>query len=208
MNETIAPHGGSLINRLAGPAEAAEWQGKLGSLPSLRLNNRQVSDLEMIATGGLSPLTGFMGEAEYRGVVEERHLPGGVPWTIPVTLAAARATADGLKVGQAVALLDEGGAALAVLQLHEKFGYDKQREAERVYRTTEEAHPGVAAVFAQGDTLLGGEVTVLRLPEHANFPQYRLTPTQTREEFARRGWKRVVGFQTRNPVHRAHVYIQ
>jgi sulfate adenylyltransferase len=208
MNETIAPHGGKLVNRLASSGEAAEWQGKLSSLPSIRLNNRQVSDLEMIATGGLSPLTGFMGEAEYRGVVDEMQLPGGLPWTIPVTLAVARETADTLKPGQPVALLDEDGAALAVLQLREKFGYDKEREASQVYRTTEEAHPGVAAVYAQGETLLGGEVTVLRLPEHADFPQYRLAPAQTREEFARRSWKRVVGFQTRNPVHRAHEYIQ
>src|SRR5215212_8426162 len=121
MSETIAPHGGTLINRLASAAEAAEWQGQLSRLPSLRLNNRQVSDLEMLATGGLSPLTGFMGEAEYRGVVEERHLPGGLPWTIPITLAAPRETADSLKIGQPLALQNEAGATLAVLQLREKF---------------------------------------------------------------------------------------
>src|SRR5437588_992127 len=136
------------------------------------------------------------------------HLPGGLPWTIPVTLAVAGETAGALKPGQLAALLEEGGAPLAVLHVREKFGYDKQREASQVYRTTEEAHPGVAAVYVQGDTLVGGEVTVLRLPDHADFPQYRLTPAQTREEFARRSWKRVVGFQTRNPVHRAHEYIQ
>jgi sulfate adenylyltransferase len=208
MSDTIAPHGGKLINRLASPAEAAEWQGRLAGLPAVRLNSRQLSDLEMLATGGLSPLTGFMDESQYRGVVEERHLPGGLPWTIPITLAAPRETADGLKLGQPVALQNEAGAPLAVLQLREKFAYDRQREAQQVYRTTEEAHPGVAALYAQGDTLLGGDVTVFRLPEHSDFPQYRLTPAQTREEFARRGWKRVVGFQTRNPVHRAHEYIQ
>jgi sulfate adenylyltransferase len=208
LNETIAPHGGRLISRLASSAEASEWQGKLAGLPSIRLNSRQVSDLEMIVTGGLSPLTGFMGEAEYRGVVEEMHLPGGLPWTIPVTLAAPREVADSLKPGAPVALLDEAGTPLAVLQFREKFGYDKKREASQVYRTEDEAHPGVAAVYAQGDTLLGGEVTALRLPEHADFPQYRLAPAATRAEFARREWKRVVGFQTRNPVHRAHEYIQ
>src|SRR5437588_11945923 len=136
------------------------------------------------------------------------HLPGGLPWTIPVTLAVAGETAGALKPGQLAALLNEGGAPLAVLQVREKFSYDKQREASQVYRTIEEAHPGVAAVYAQGDTLVGGEVTVLRLPEHGDFPQYRLAPAQTREEFSRRSWKRVVGFQTRNPVHRAHEYIQ
>jgi len=208
LNETIAPHGGRLVNRLASAGEAAEWQGRLGGLPSVRLNNRQISDLEMIATGGLSPLTGFMGEAEYRGVVEEMHLPGGRPWTIPVTLAVSRESAGALKPGQAVARRDEGGTRLAGLQLREKCGHGKQREASQVYRTPEEAHPGVAAVYAQGDTLLSGEVTALRLPQQADFPQYRLAPAQTREEFARRSWKRVVGFQTRNPVHRAHEYIQ
>src|SRR5260370_14418441 len=162
----------------------------------------------MIATGGVGPVTGFMGEGEYRGGVREVALPGGPAGTIPGTLGVARETGDTLKPGQPVALLDEDGTPLAVLQLWEKFGYDKEREASQVYRTTEEAHPGVAAVYAQGDMLLGGYVTVLRLPERADFPQYRLAPAETREEFARRSWKRVVGFQTRNPVHRAHEYIQ
>src|SRR6266571_4674416 len=119
------PHGGTLVSRLAGDEEARAWRDRQAELPSVSLNERQVSDLEMIATGGLSPLTGFMGEAEYRGVVEEMHLPGGLPWTIPVTLAVSRETAGALKPGQAVALRDEGGTPLAVLQLREKFGYDK-----------------------------------------------------------------------------------
>src|SRR5205807_9764895 len=141
-----APHGGKLISRLASPGEASEWQSRIGSLPAIRLNNRQISDLEMIATGGLSPLAGFMGEAEYRGVVDEMHLPGGLPWTIPVTLAVAGERAGALKPGQPAAQLDESGTPLAVLQVREKFGYDKQREASQAHRTTEESHPAVAAV--------------------------------------------------------------
>src|SRR5262249_53327356 len=156
-------HGGKLVNRLASPAEASEWQGRIGSLPQIRLNNRQISDLEMIATGGLSPLTRLMGEGEYRGGVGGMYLPGGLPWTIPVTRAVAGEQAGTLKPDQPAALLDESGTPLAVLEVREKFGYDKQREASQVYRTTEEAQPGVAAVYAQGDTLVGGEVTVLRL---------------------------------------------
>src|SRR5260370_26938928 len=161
----------------------------------------------MIATGGVGPVTGFMGEGEYRGGVREVALPGGPAGTIPGTLGVGREAGDTLKPGQPVALLDEDGTPLAVLQLREKFGYDKEREASQVYRTTEEAHPGVAAVYGQGETLLGGEVTVLRLPEHADFPQYRLAPAETRAEVARRSWQRVVGFQTRNPVHHPHENI-
>jgi sulfate adenylyltransferase len=203
------PHGGTLVERLAPAAAAAAWSARRGELPAIVLNERQVSDLEMIGTGGLSPLTGFMGRADYEAVVGSMHLASGLPWTIPVTLAVTAEQAGTLKEGQDAALLaPDGTTLLGVLHLREKFAYDKQREAREVYRTEEEAHPGVAAVYAQGDTLLGGDVTVTRLPAYSDFPEYRLTPAQTRAEFEQRGWKRIVGFQTRNPVHRAHEYIQ
>jgi sulfate adenylyltransferase len=204
----IAPHGGTLVERLAGSAEAAEWQGKAAGLPRLALNARQVSDLEMLGTGGLSPLSGFMGKRDYQLCVEESRLANGLPWPMPITLAASESEAQNLREGADVALADPDGELLGILHLKEKFGYDKEREASQVYRTTDGAHPGVAAVYAQGDVLLGGDVTVLRLPAHSDFPEYRLTPAQSRAEFARRGWKRVVGFQTRNPVHRAHEHVQ
>jgi len=209
MVSSIPPHGGELVRRMAGPEEATRWRDRTRELPSVVLNERQVSDLEMIATGGLSPLTGFMGRADYEAVVSRMRLANRLPWTIPVTLAVGSDVANSVREGQEVALLAEDGATLlGVLRLREKFPYDKRREAREVYRTEDEAHPGVAAVYTQGDTLLGGEVTVVQLPPHADFPEFRLTPEQTRAAFAQRGWKRIVGFQTRNPVHRAHEYIQ
>jgi sulfate adenylyltransferase len=207
MSETIAPHGGTLINRQATGDEARALAEKAPSLSSVRLSSRDLSDLELIAVGGFSPLQGFMNQAQYKAVVDGMRLPDGLPWSLPVTLAATKADAAPLKEGQQVALVDEAGEPLAVLDLEEKFSYDKQHEAQQCYRTTEEAHPGVAAVYAQGDVLLAGKVTVFRLPPGA-FAEHRLTPAQTRVAFAERGWRTVVGFQTRNPVHRAHEYIQ
>ena len=203
----IAPHGGRLINREAAGDEAAALRDRAGSLPALRLSPRALSDLELIAIGGFSPLEGFMNRSEYQSVVNEMHLPDGLPWSLPVTLGASKEEVSSLKDGQQVALADESGEALAVLDLEERFEYDKQAEAEAVYRTTEDAHPGVAAMYAQGDILLAGKITLFRhLP--AEFAQHRLTPAQTRAAFAERGWRTVVGFQTRNPIHRAHEYIQ
>ena len=203
----IAPHGGKLINREAAADEATSLQEQAKSLPLLRLTSRALSDLELIANGGLSPLEGFMTQAQYRSVVKEMHLPNGDVWSLPVTVAASREDAASYKDGQRIALAGESGEPLALLDLEERFDYDKQAEAEQVYLTTEDAHPGVAALYAQSDVLLGGKVTVFRQPSSA-FAEHRLTPTQTRAEFTERGWRTVVGFQTRNPVHRAHEYIQ
>jgi sulfate adenylyltransferase len=210
MSSLIAPHGGTLINRLASEAEAAEVRARAGSLPRIVLNNRQGSDFEMIANGGLSPLTGFMGAEAYESVISTRHLPGGrLAWTIPITLAPDDSVSEGLSVGQDVALYYEDGATLAgVLSLREKYPLQKEREAQAVYRTTEEAHPGVAAVYAQGATALAGDITAVALPPYGDFFDYRLTPAQTRAAFAERGWNTVVAFQTRNPIHRAHEYLQ
>jgi sulfate adenylyltransferase len=191
-----------------GGDEREALRERASSLPTLRLSARTVSDLELLGNGGFSPLTGFMGRADYDSVVESMRLASGLPWPIPVTLAVGGEESQGLKEGGEVALADEAGTVLAVLELAESFAYDKQREASAVYRTEEEAHPGVAALYRQGDVLLGGPVRVIDLPPHDDFPQHRLTPAQTRAAFAERGWHTVVGFQTRNPVHRAHEYIQ
>jgi len=207
MTETIEAHGGKLINREVTGDEAAELAGQARALPTLRLNSRTLSDLELLAIGGFSPLKGFMRSKDYNSVVDDMHLPDGLPWSVPVTLAATEEEAAAFEEGSKIALADESGEPLAILKLKEKFGYDKQHEAEKVYRTTDEAHPGVAAVYAQGDVLLGGKVKVFRRPL-GTFPEFRLTPAQTRAAFAERGWKTVVGFQTRNPVHRAHEYLQ
>ncbi len=202
--ETIAPHGGRLIDRTVQGAAADELRERAAGLPRVQLNARQLSDLELIANGAFSPLEGFMGQADYDRVVSEMHLANGLPWSIPVTLAVAGDQAPAANAE--VALYDPEGTLCGVMTVQEVFGYDKAREAREVYRTEEEKHPGVAAVYAQGDTLLAGPVTVL--PLTADRGPYFLSPAATRAAFAERGWRTVVGFQTRNPVHRAHEYIQ
>ena len=149
-----------------------------------------------------------MTEPDYHSVVSDMHLASRVPWPMPITLAVSTADADAIAEGSEIVLSDENGSMLAIMQVEQKFGCEKRLEAREVYRTEDEAHPGVAAVYAQGDVLLGGPVRVIELPSHEDFTQYRLTPAQTRTAFTERGWQTVVGFQTRNPVHRAHEYIQ
>ncbi len=206
---TISPHGGALVDRrLRGELREAAYE-KAKRLPRIQLDPMRLADLELIAIGAQSPLTGFMAQNDYLQVVKNMHLACGLPWTIPIVLPVTRECADKLKEGQSVAL-SEGKRILALMEIAEKFEYDKEQEALQVYKTTEAAHPGVARLYAQGDVLLGGEVWVIDLPSAAasEFAEFRLTPQQTRQKFAERGWRRVVGFQTRNPIHRAHEYIQ
>jgi sulfate adenylyltransferase len=206
-NGLIAPHGGELILNMAGENERAELQERAHSLPKIEVGSRQLADLEMLAIGAYSPLGGFMNRADYLGVVNDMHLSTGLPWSVPITLSTSTEQAATLEEGSQVALINAEGRLQAVMTIQEKFGYDKEHEASKVYRTTEDAHPGVKVVYQQGDVLLGGPVRVVALQNQA-FAKYRFTPTQSRQIFAERGWKRVVGFQTRNPVHRAHEYIQ
>jgi sulfate adenylyltransferase len=209
----IKPHGGELINRrLTGDARQ-EALNRAAELEKIVLNDLNLADLEMIAIGALSPLTGYMGSVDYHSVVHNMRLTNGLPWTIPVTLAVSSEQAARIEPGQEVALVerDEAGERiLAILEVQEKYVYDKQDEAQNVYRTTEEAHPGVARLYSQGDVLLGGPVSVIDLPAraHTEFSDLRYTPEESRQIFAERGWRRIVGFQTRNPIHRAHEYIQ
>lgn len=209
----IAPHGGTLINRLLSPEAREEALGRAASLERIVLSDLNLADLEMIATGGLSPLTGYMGQKDYESVVHNMRLANGLPWTIPVTLAVSAEQGARIEPGQSVALVEQtasGEKILAVLDVFEKYTYDKQDEAQNVYRTTEEKHPGVARLYRQGEVLLAGPVHVIDLPARAKeeFASLRYTPEQTRAIFAERGWRRIVGFQTRNPIHRAHEYIQ
>lgn len=199
----IAPHGGLLVDLVAGAGREAELRARASGLPRIVLTARQLSDLDLLAIGALSPLEGFMGESDYTSVVADMRLANGLVWSIPVTLAVDRANVP--RDDGEIALYDEAGELRAILNLRERFAYDKTREAREVYGTADGAHPGVAAIYAQGDVLLGGPVTVFRSIE---TDPYRLTPAQTRAEFAARGWRTIVGFQTRNPVHRAHEYIQ
>jgi sulfate adenylyltransferase len=198
------PHGGRLIDRTIGPLQADDVRHRARELPVVRLSTRQVSDLRLIANGAFSPLQGFMERADYGRVIADMHLANGLPWTIPVTLAVAREEAP--REGVAVALRDASGALLGLMEVREVYPYDRALEAREVYHTEEESHPGVRAVYAQGDTLLGGPVMVLAAETHDGT--YQLAPAQTRAAFAERGWRSIVGFQTRNPVHRAHEYIQ
>ena len=191
----IAPHGGRLVDR------TGERPDDLGSLEQVRLGSRELSDLDLLASGALSPLEGFMGRADYERVLGEMHLVSGLPWALPVCLSVAAAPG-----GERVALTDEAGNAVAVLDVEEVYGYDKEREAELCFRTTEDAHPGVERVYGQKPLYLAGRVTVFERPVPA-FPELALDPADTRRTFAERGWKRVVGFQTRNPIHRAHEYL-
>ena len=206
-NQLIAPHGGELVSNMASEVERVDLQERARGLPEITVGSRQLADLEMLAIGAYSPLSGFMKRADYLGVVNNMHLENGLPWSVPITLSVTSEQAVSLKEGSQVALVNEQGTLQAVMLLEEKYGYDKQHEASKVYRTTEEAHPGVKVVYQQGDVLLGGAVRVVALPNQA-FAEYRFTPVQSRRQFTERGWKRVVGFQTRNPVHRAHEYIQ
>ena len=199
----IAPHGGKLINRIAdSPQAESELRERAEGLRSFTLTGRELNDLGLIGNGALSPLTGFMTAKDYEPVVASMRLENGLPWSIPVVLAVNRDEAP--VAGTRAALYDGDGKLRGVIDVEDVFECDKLHEARNVYRTEEEKHPGVAAVLARKDVLVGGPVSLLPVqtdPEN-------LSPAQTRAEFERRGWKTIVGFQTRNPVHRAHEYIQ
>jgi sulfate adenylyltransferase len=198
----------SLINlALDGEARTAALE-KAATLPQLELDEVAVADLELLGVGGYTPLTGFMGAADYRSVVENMRLANGSPWSLPITLSVSAERAAELRDGKELALVEPGGRLLGILELAERYRYDKQHEAAQVYRTTDEAHPGVARVYAQGEVLLGGPVRMLNHPAPTGFDHYKLKPVETRAAFAERGWQTIVGFQTRNPIHRAHEYVQ
>ncbi len=208
-HDQITPHGGTLVNLLVGTDTAAALSAEAANLPKLVVGERELSDLEMLAVGALSPLTGFQGEADYRSVLDSMRLANGLPWAIPVVLSVSEEQAHQFGSGGSVALLPaEDADALAVLRVSETFKRDKAKEAVSVYRTDDTEHPGVKAVYEAGDYCVAGTLEVISLPEHDDFQNYRLTPAETRAVFAERGWKTVVGFQTRNPIHRAHEYIQ
>ena len=207
VERLIAPHGGTLVVNLASEQEREQLADRASSLPRITVGSRQLADLEMLANGAYSPLSGFMTQADYLSVVKTMHLSDGLPWSIPITLATTSEQANTLREGTQIALVDDQGTLQAIMTLEEKYSYDKQLEASNVYRTIEDAHPGVQVLYQQGEVLLGGPVRVIALQKQI-FAQYRYTPEQSRQHFVERGWRRVVGFQTRNPVHRAHEYIQ
>jgi sulfate adenylyltransferase len=207
--QTIAPHGGTLVDLVAPEADRERLADEARHLPKVVVGDRELSDLEMLAVGALSPLTGFVGEADYRSILDTMHLESGLAWTIPVTLSLTEEEAKRVGGTEAVSLLaGEGQEPLAILELSSVFRRDREREAQGVFGTQSLEHPGVQALHQAGDLCAAGELRVLRLPPHDDFLEYRLTPAETRAEFARRRWRTVVGFQTRNPIHRAHEYLQ
>ncbi|ODG96542.1 sulfate adenylyltransferase [Nostoc sp. KVJ20] len=206
--DAIAPHGGQLVNRIATPEQRAEFLSKADFLPRVQLDDRAVSDLEMIAIGAFSPLTGFMNQEDYDRTVTEMRLANGLVWSIPITLSVNEEVASPLPEGGLIRLDNSRGEFIGVLQLTQKYHYDKTREARNVYRTDDVNHPGVQVLYKQGTVNLAGDIWLLQREPHPQFPTYQIDPAASRQMFKDKGWKTIVGFQTRNPIHRAHEYIQ
>jgi len=206
--DAIAPHGGQLVNRIATPEQRAEFLSKADFLPRVQLNDRAVSDVEMIAIGAFSPLTGFMNQEDYDRTVTEMRLANGLVWSIPITLSVSEEVASPLQSGSLIRLDNSKGEFIGVLQLTQKYHYDKTREAIKVYRTDDVNHPGVQVLYNQGNVHLAGDIWLLQRESHPQFPTYQIDPAASRQLFTDKGWKTIVGFQTRNPIHRAHEYIQ
>ena len=204
----ISPHGGRLVNRIAAGDEREELLHRAASMPSVMLNGREMCDIEMIATGAMSPLEGFMTEGQYASVLEAMRLPEGLPWTIPVVLAAKEDDDGKLEPGQDVALCAPDGGTVGVLHLEDKYGVDKRREAQLVLLTDDGDHPGVQYLQSVGDTYLGGVITLLDRTRQCGFESHRLDPKETRVLFKAKAWRTIAAFQTRNPIHRAHEYLQ
>jgi sulfate adenylyltransferase len=199
----IQPHGGRLIERvLSGPAREAALE-RAKAIPRLRLDAESVSDVENLATGVYSPLEGFLGEKDFRNVLAHMRLADDLPWTIPIVLDVDKAVADGLRIGTEVALVTDADEPVAILSL----GFDKTEMSEKVFGTTDPAHPGVAKVMGMKDVLLAGKVDLLTVAP-TPFDRWKLTPKETRILFKTKGWRTVVGFQTRNTPHIGHEYVQ
>src|SRR5260370_21311800 len=200
---SIPAHGGTLVS---GVIAAEEYRAALelaAARPSLTVDSRTVADVELIATGAYRPRTGFMGLADYQRGLHEMRLANGLPWSLPITLRVT----DARKIRDTVALEAPDGRTVALLQVREVFTHSKEEEAQLAYGTSDPKHPGVAQLYGQGDFLVGGDIRLLRRTA-PTFPELALDPADTRRAFAERGWRTVVGFHTRNPVHRAHEYIQ
>lgn len=207
MTAPIPAHGGTLVDRVLRGDARQSALNRLASAPRVTLDDRVLSDLELIATGAYSPLTGFLGEHDYRRVIADMRLADGTLWPIPMVLGVDAATAATLRDGEPVALQDASGHTLALLELRERYPATPQEEAAQVYGTTDTAHPGVAWLLQRGPVLLAGDIWLVgELP--MPFPRLHHTPQETRAIFAARGWRTIVGFQTRNPIHRAHEYMQ
>jgi sulfate adenylyltransferase len=203
---TIAPHGGQLENRFLTGDELKAAKAHAATLPRLKVDTYAAFDIDCIAKGIFSPLTGFMTEAEVRSVIDTMHLRPGIPWTIPILLSVSKAQADAYVAGGQIAIEDDMGDIVAILHLSEKYSLDHGEIAEKTYGTRSEEHPGVKYTMSLGEVFLAGDLDVLKA-RTVEFQDYNLTPAETRAAFKKQGWKRIVAFQTRNPIHRAHEYL-
>jgi len=204
---SIAPHGGQLVDRLLKGAEIEAARKQVKHLPKITVDAYTAFDIDGIAKGLFSPLTGFMNESATRRVLDTMYLRDGIPWTIPILLAVSAREAEALVEGRDVAVENDLGDVVAILHLTGKFSMDHRELAEKVYGATDPRHPGVAYTLSLGPVFLAGDIDVLQARE-IEFQEYNLAPRETRAAFEARGWKRIVAFQTRNPVHRAHEYLQ
>ncbi|KAF0281594.1 bifunctional sulfate adenylyltransferase/adenylylsulfate kinase [Spiribacter roseus] len=208
MTDLIPPYGGTLKDLRLDDTTAQARRTAAADYPSWDLTDRQLCDLELLANGGFSPLEGFMGQADYEGVVNDMRLADGTLWPMPVTLDVSEAFAETLGAGARVALRDPEGVILAILTVDDIWRPDREHEAEQVFGTRDAAHPAVYWLREHSHPVyVGGRVEALDLPGHYDFTHLRLTPAELRERFRRDGWRRVVAFQTRNPMHRAHVEL-
>lgn len=209
MGETIRPHGGTLIHRVIEGEKRTSLLERAATLYSLKIDAWTISDLDLIGVGAFSPLTGFLGEQDYHSVVERMRLEDGTVWSIPITLAVEPQIARDLAVGQDVALVGaQDGVIYGIIEVQSIYHVDQRKEALNVFKTDDEAHPGVQKLFSRPSTYVGGPIQVLNRPKPDKFEEFYYDPVVTRRLFSEKGWKSVVGFQTRNPVHRAHEYIQ
>jgi len=205
----ILPHGGTLVQRVAQGAEREDLLKQVDTLHKILVNAWSISDLDLIGVGAFSPLQGFLNEQDYKSVVSSMRLSDGTVWSIPVTLAVDEFTAAKLVVGEKAALVgEEDGVVYGVIDVESVYQVDQQVEAVQVFKTDDPEHPGVKKLFERPSTYVGGPIQVLNRPQPERFGEFYFDPAETREQFKAKGWNTVVGFQTRNPVHRAHEYIQ
>jgi sulfate adenylyltransferase len=210
MSKLVPPHGSQSLKPLLVPVEQrAEARDRAARLRTVRVTSREVSDLFMLGMGAYTPLDGFMGYDDWRGSVTEMRLSTGLFWPVPITLSLAKDVADGIAVGEEIALADEeSGELLGALVVREKYRIDRELECKHVFRTTDPKHPGVEKVMRQGEVNIGGPVIAFSEGEYpAKYKGLYMRPEESRAEFERRGWKQVAAFQTRNPMHRSHEHL-
>ncbi|NIQ16597.1 MAG: sulfate adenylyltransferase [Candidatus Dadabacteria bacterium] len=204
----ISPHGGKLINRVAEGKRKSELETKGKKLQKIVIGDWFVSDCEMIAIGGFSPLKGFMDKETVESVIDRLEIPGGLIWSIPIVLPVKDSEGEKVNEKSKIALQDRHNRLIAIMNVSQKFTLDKKSYCKNVYKTTDPDHPGVKTIIDAGNIFIAGDIELVNRPVRENIDSsYFLDPLKTREEFSKRGWNKIVAFQTRNPIHRAHEYL-